>query len=674
MEALVLALGFSPEKLITILTVALGLGLVIFFHELGHFAVAKWCNVLVERFSIGFGPILLRKQWGETEYALSAIPFGGYVKMLGQDDVDPAQMTDAEKAEDPRSYTAKNVWQRMAIISAGVIMNIITGTMFFAIVYAKGYETLPSRVGYVQVGSPAWVNGVREWDRIFSINGVKTEVFEDISKETLLSSGPLTFVGLHADDTRYEFTANPSWNEFNRQMGMGPAIGVQLLPEGPSEGKRIAIANPGTPAAKAGFQPGDKFVEINGQAIESARDLDLQLRKDRSETLEVVVERQQKEDSSKTERTKLSVAPMNFRTLGIRFDIGKVSALRNDSPAAKGGIQVNDRLSKVDGREIGSDLDPFRLPDYFSDHAGREVVLTVSRELKGGPPESVEIRVVPDSTAPWSEPPHGEKEPLSIPSLGLAIQVIPKILSVDPEGPAAKAGIKENQSLEEISFLPIEDEKFTDILGPQAKVFTKLNEQMMARVFWVMQEEASARKVELTVKTGEGKSEKFTLTPAPEPDWYLPTLRGLSRSDVFRSETFILKATSPGDAITRGARETRKRIMEVFRTLAALVRGDLSPFKLSGPVGIAKIGYAVAQENLIQFVMFLGLISINLAVINFLPIPLLDGGHMLFLLYEGVTGQKPNERIVIWATYLGLMFIVGLMVFVLGIDLFMAKK
>ena len=77
---------------VNILWVALGLGLVIFFHELGHFAVAKWCNVCVERFSIGFGPVLWRTKRGETEYALSLIPFGGYVKMLGQDDIDPSQL------------------------------------------------------------------------------------------------------------------------------------------------------------------------------------------------------------------------------------------------------------------------------------------------------------------------------------------------------------------------------------------------------------------------------------------------------------------------------------------------------------------------------------------------------------------------------------------------------
>ncbi len=144
MDILAFDLKGTLDTVLHILYVALGLGLVIFFHELGHFAVAKWCGVLVERFSLGFGPILWSFKKGDTEYALSAVPFGGYVKMLGQDDMDPSQMTNEEIAEDPRSYTAKSVGQRMAIISAGVIMNIITGLLFFALAFRSGVATSPA--------------------------------------------------------------------------------------------------------------------------------------------------------------------------------------------------------------------------------------------------------------------------------------------------------------------------------------------------------------------------------------------------------------------------------------------------------------------------------------------------------------------------------------------------
>src|SRR5690606_31275150 len=135
------------------------------------FAVAKWCQVQVERFSIGFGPILWSRKWGETEYALSAIPFGGYVKMLGQDDLDPGQESSGEVAENPRSYTAKTVPQRMAIISAGVIMNVITGFLFYVIAMRMGTQGLGNEVGSVPPGIRAWKAGIQQDDELVSING-----------------------------------------------------------------------------------------------------------------------------------------------------------------------------------------------------------------------------------------------------------------------------------------------------------------------------------------------------------------------------------------------------------------------------------------------------------------------------------------------------------------------
>src|SRR5262245_30413260 len=149
------AFSFSLSNISSVLLVVLGLGLVIFIHELGHFALAKWCGVKVERFSIGFGPILWKVVRGETEYALSAIPFGGYVKMLGQDDADPGQLTDEKLAKDPRSYTAKSVPQRILIISAGVFNNMVSAVLFFVIAFMFGVQYQPAVIGSVTPGMPA---------------------------------------------------------------------------------------------------------------------------------------------------------------------------------------------------------------------------------------------------------------------------------------------------------------------------------------------------------------------------------------------------------------------------------------------------------------------------------------------------------------------------------------
>src|SRR5947209_11067670 len=133
-----------------IFKVAFGLGFVIFIHELGHFLLAKWNGVKVEKFSIGFGRTLLGFKRGETEYVLAAIPLGGFVKMLGEGPEDQAN-----KSTDPSAYPNKSVGARMAIISAGVIMNLLLGFGCFAYAYGVGMIEIPARIGAVLAGSPA---------------------------------------------------------------------------------------------------------------------------------------------------------------------------------------------------------------------------------------------------------------------------------------------------------------------------------------------------------------------------------------------------------------------------------------------------------------------------------------------------------------------------------------
>ena len=122
---------FGLEGMLSIALVAVGLGFVIFIHELGHFAVAKWCDVHVETFSIGFGPAIpgCSFQRGETTYKIAWFPLGGYVKMVGEG------AESEEDEDDPRSFRNKSVWQRMAIISAGVIMNVILAVICFVVVF-----------------------------------------------------------------------------------------------------------------------------------------------------------------------------------------------------------------------------------------------------------------------------------------------------------------------------------------------------------------------------------------------------------------------------------------------------------------------------------------------------------------------------------------------------------
>lgn len=153
---LLMAAGAMPEWASTAwsyILLILGFSLVIFVHELGHFAAAKWAGVRVERFAIGFGKELLGFTRAETRYSFNVLPFGGYVKMLGQEDFVVDKSGELKVKENPDSFTNKSIGQRMVIISAGVIMNLIFAAIAFGIVVMVGRPQWPSVVGTVLPGS-----------------------------------------------------------------------------------------------------------------------------------------------------------------------------------------------------------------------------------------------------------------------------------------------------------------------------------------------------------------------------------------------------------------------------------------------------------------------------------------------------------------------------------------
>ena len=204
-------LGSLGANLLTYGQVALGLGFVIFVHELGHFLAAKTFGVRCDKFYVGFdvpmsiGPIKLpstlgKFTWGETEYGIGIIPLGGYVKMLGQNDDPRAAEEEAarvreggdEESEElnPRSYTAKPVWQRMIIISAGVIMNLIFAVILAGVAYWSGAPYTPTLVGDTYAGGPAWESGLQVGDKIVRYGAMDENepniFFDDLRMDTLM--------------------------------------------------------------------------------------------------------------------------------------------------------------------------------------------------------------------------------------------------------------------------------------------------------------------------------------------------------------------------------------------------------------------------------------------------------------------------------------------------------
>jgi regulator of sigma E protease len=363
----------------------------------------------------------------------------------------------------------------------------------------------------------------------------------------------------------------------------------------------------------------------------------------------------------------VKLAPEEFLGLGLKMHMGKIAALQSDSVAVRAGLQVGDRIAKVNGLDVETDLDPFRLTETFSENAGKEVTLTVSREVSGGSPEELTITLVPEDRDPWSEPPL-EDSPLSIPSIGAAYHLVPTVFAVHEGSPAAAERIEPRDTIMKLELIaPPGSPK--DRLAKD--VVIKIGEKNWGFAMWFMQEFGRTREVRLTVKPAAADKPRIvTLHPEPIADWYLPTTRGLELEELLTKR----QAEDLTQALSMGAQYTIESAEDIYLMLRGLFMGEISYRAFSGPIGIARLAYSFANEGLLHFIRFLGLISINLAVVNFLPIPVLDGGHMVFLLWEGILRRKPSERVVATATYCGLAFVLCLFVLVCYLDLFPSLK
>ncbi|MBI1346540.1 RIP metalloprotease RseP [bacterium] len=651
------------EYVLGVAGAVLGLGLVIFLHELGHFAVAKWCNVYVERFSIGFGPIILSWKWGETEYALSAIPFGGYVKMLGQDDADPSQMTNEEIAADPRSYIAKNVWQRMAIISAGVTMNVITAVIFYAIAFGIGTESVPAVVGTIRPGMPAWVAGLQRGDQITELNGRDIANYQDLQLNVSVSSGAVELKGYHNDGTELQVLIEPSTAGTRPQIGVIPSNSLQLIEshhglESPVEAGTAASS------AKPPFSWGDTVKAVNGTPVAAFAEFQDLLAKSGSEGATVTVNR-----LGSTDDVEISVGADHFHTLGLRLDAGPITAIQDGSPAARAGLQVGDKLAKVNGRGIGLDLDPLKLPNELSALQGQEVELVFIRQNPTGGREELTAKLTPEARPPWLEYPQAEGEPMTVASIGAAMHIVPFVLQVDPESPAAQAGIQHNSEIQKVELL-LPEGVTKDGLGDAPVSISLYDKNDPAKsnnwtyAFWKMQE-APERAVRLTVMEKDLKGPKVVdLKTTADSTWLLPTNGMIFQ--ILRQEE---KADSAPQAVEMAWNRSRSTIVSIYLTLRSLVTQRLSYKELHGPLGIAQAAFESSRMGIVPLLFFLGFLSLNLAVLNFLPIPVLDGGHMVFLIWEAVTRKRPSEKVFIGAQFVGMAFLLGLMALVLALDL-----
>lgn len=252
---------FAVEILSTIGWVLLAITILVFVHEMGHFLTAKMFNMRVDKFSVGFPPKIFGKQIGETMYVLGATPLGGYVKIAGM--VDESMDTEFANSEpEPWEFRAKPVWQRIVVITAGVIFNVILAAIIFiSLKYAYGDSYIPMdnvEHVYVAEGSIAHNIGLRTGDRIVAVGGERLDRFNDLDERALLSD-PLTFT-VARDGEELVFQGP---DDIMTQLGKaGDArLGISVMPN------MISQVDKDTPAEAIGLRADDKITMLNGQPI-----------------------------------------------------------------------------------------------------------------------------------------------------------------------------------------------------------------------------------------------------------------------------------------------------------------------------------------------------------------------------------------------------------------------
>ncbi len=664
-----------------LLVAVLGFGAIIFIHELGHFLAARWAGIRVFSFAVGFGPAALawRKgigvrrgstnpatlramrermaesapatldkadhvwpdEIGKTEYRLNWLPLGGYVHMRGQDDANPGAAESDRGAGD--SFIDKPVWKRMVVISAGVVMNVILALALYVVVYAIGKPASPPIVGGAFPDSPAAVAvavnaesagvtepGIRNGDVVLSVNGTAPREFADVWLTGALasaSSGVSVEVQRPGIAEPLLFTMETQRREGAEFRGVGlvPAVSTRLV--APQGGER-SRQNLAYLFESAGIPQGaSRLVSIDGRETDILPVLD---------------------------------GVFSSETIPFTYEIdGQVRAgtLRGVPELQSDTVETRERL--FDPLHIAGFVPPMQVGTLApgSDHEllPGDVFVRIGRVEWPGPVEGIhaireasgreiELEVLRDGqrlalTAPVS--PEGSIGFYPMQSLDRCVVTRPLPSSIDNGRVGRAAGLMPGTLIETVNGAPIEGYRGLREALAGARADTPIELGVL-----------------LPVGGGERSTATITLTRSEIEalgalGWSAPPFF----SWLFEPAQITLQASNPLEAMAMGVADTQQMILRTYLTLVRLFEGTVEVEQLRGPVGIAHIGTQVAQRSLAELLFFFAVISANLAVLNFLPIPIADGGMMVFLIIEGVTGKPVSPGVQNAAALVGIVLL-----------------
>ena len=660
----------STDSALAFASLLIGFGFVIFVHELGHFLVAKWVGIKVTQFAIGFGPSITawrkgvgfrmgstEKEYekrladgadpaalGETEYRLNWLPLGGYVKMLGQEDLDPKA-----SSNDPRSFTAKPIWARACVVCAGVVMNLIFAVIFFIVCFLQGVEFPPAIAGPIDPslpaattyadghdGDPAYL-GIQPGDRITHIDGEPIDDFLGLAVQVALAP-PNTSLRLTAERTGepgpLSFTVRPVERDDSGLLALGVGRPVSL-----TVGRLIKDGE----LQQAGVELGMEITEVAGQPVDGYGQASRLLTDASGKPVPVTFVKPAAQDKdkrpipAKTVTVPISaVAELCSTPDGVTHLIGLRPAtvvidLAKNSAAEEAGLKAGDILESMNGEPWPG---PRSIARIVKDAGDRPIAITVLRDGK--------TVSVPPVT------------PKSNKLFGLGKRLIgimygsysdePLVGDTLPGSPFATLGLNGGT-------------RITTIDGKPAMNWNTMQRLLQDALDAAGGESATVR-IGYRLNVKDSPEVTGTVTIAGE---YAKSLASAGWLDplvsYLNSRRDLVKASNPWTAAVIGIKKTHEFMLQTYVTLLRLFQGTVPFSEMRGPVGIVQIGTQTAEQGYSYLLFFLGVISVNLVVINFLPIPVVDGGLMVFLVIEKIKGSPVGPRVQTAATLAGLAMI-----------------
>jgi regulator of sigma E protease len=529
------------------------IGILVFAHELGHFLMGKLCKVRIEAFSIGFGKVLLHKKVGDTDYRISLIPLGGYVKFFGDDEKDGVVPPEQKHL----TLQGQSVGRRALIVSAGPIFNFILAVILFMFVYFIGEPNIAPVLGYVETGSTAYDSGLKVDDEILAVNGQKIDTWnqldEQISQKTPTGAAANVTLTVKRVDGTKEITV-PLTEELARNKYGEPIYKPQISGIAPNKRSTlVGVGDPSSAAFKAGFKTGDLITHVDGQEVKTWVELDKALASSGKETkIKVKREKQDLEftlsTNGSTSRSAYSANSLGFypSELFVSDFVKPDRSNKDGSPAMKAGMQIGDRMVAVNGKTLRG----FQTLQQIVDKAGRDnMALNILVERKG--------TLIP-------------------------LKIAPRMHNIDQDG----MGQKEKRFL----------------LGVQTY---------------------------------------FYMGPVVE------------KTIIIRNPIKLIWAS------------IAKTSMWIWITLVGLIKlftGAVSLKAIGGPLMIGKVAGDSLHLGIVYFLRIMAIISINLGIINLFPIPVLDGGHLLFFSYEALRGKPLKEKQILIAQQVGFYLLISLIV------------